>query len=77
MEKTKLNFYCPTATVEVIDSEAKADHRDRTSLLNKMIDFYFIHHPPKTPPTNGAKPAAATHNPPKRYPYRGGKAGAR
>lgn len=41
MSKTKVNFYCPTSTVELIDEMADKDHRDRTSMLNKMIDFYF------------------------------------
>lgn len=49
MDKTKVNFYCPTATVKIIDEMAKADHRDRTSLLNKMIDFYLTHNPPAAP----------------------------
>ncbi len=55
MDKTKVNFYCPTATVKVIDEVAAADHRDRTSLLNKIIDFYFTHNPPNG---NGTKATA-------------------
>jgi hypothetical protein len=53
MTKTKLNFYCPSATVKVLDEMAAADHRDRTSLLNKIIDFYLSHQ------ANGTKPTAA------------------
>jgi hypothetical protein len=59
MSKTKLNFYCPTDTVEIIDRMAEADHRDRTSMLNKMIDFYLSHNPnPEPATTNGAKRTA-------------------
>ena len=51
MTKLKLNFYCPAPTVRVIDAMAKNDHRDRTSMLNKMIDFYLAHHDSnQTPP---------------------------
>lgn len=54
MTKTKLNFYCPSATVKIIDAMAAADLRDRTSMLNKMVNFYISHNPEP----NGAKPAA-------------------
>jgi len=30
-------------TVKVIDDLAEADHRDRTSMLNRIIDFYLRH----------------------------------
>lgn len=61
MTKTKVNFYCLSSTVKVIDGIAKADHRDRTSMLNKMIDFYLSHHDSNANPpenlqqTNGTK----------------------
>lgn len=54
MTKTKINFFCPTATVKIIDEMAAADHRDRTSMLNKMIDFYLSLNKLETEP-NGAK----------------------
>jgi len=43
MTKHKVNFLCPMETVKVIDDLAQADHRDRTSMLNRMIDFYLSH----------------------------------
>ena len=55
MTKRKINFYCPSATVEIIDAMAEADHRDRTSMLNKIVDFYLSHHT-EPQPTNGTKP---------------------
>jgi hypothetical protein len=59
MTKQKVNFYCPTATVEIIDRMAAADHRDRTSMLNKIVDFYLSLNNPNIEPTNGAKRTAA------------------
>jgi hypothetical protein len=58
MTKTKVNFYCPTATVKTIDSMAALDHRDRTSMLNKIVDDYITTHPlPASILTsNGSKP---------------------
>jgi len=53
MNKTKINFYCPTPTVEILDKMAADDHRDRTSLLNKIIDFYLSH---TLPVKNGTRP---------------------
>jgi hypothetical protein len=59
MDKTKVNFFCPSATVKIIDEMAAADHRDRTSMLNTMVDFYLSHNNPNTKPvTNGAKRTA-------------------
>ena len=55
MTKTKLNFYCPSATVKIIDRMAAADHRDRTSMLNKIVDDYINAHP-ILESSNGAKP---------------------
>jgi hypothetical protein len=52
MTKTKINFYCPSATVKIIDSMAAADHRDRTSMLNKIVDDYITAH---TTSDNGSK----------------------
>ena len=43
MSKHKVNFLCPLETVKVIDDLAEADHRDRTSMLNRIIDFYLRH----------------------------------
>lgn len=52
MDTFKVNFRCPVTTVEVIDKLAAADHRDRTSMLNKIVDFYLSHngHKPNTTP---------------------------
>jgi hypothetical protein len=55
MTKTKLNFYCPSATVKIIDKMAELDHRDRTSMLNKMVTDYITANPIPEP-SNGAKP---------------------
>jgi hypothetical protein len=57
MDKQKINFYCPSATVEVIDEMAANDHRDRTSMLNKIVDDYIKAHPI---PANGTKPTTVT-----------------
>ena len=43
MSKHKVNFLCPIETVKVIDALAEADQRDRTFMLNRMIDFYLSH----------------------------------
>jgi hypothetical protein len=45
MDKIKVNFNCPVPTVAIIDEMAKNDHRDRTSMLNIMIDYYLFHSP--------------------------------
>jgi hypothetical protein len=52
MDTKKINFRCPADVVETIDHDAKKDHRDRTSMLNKIIAFYYENQPPK----NGDKP---------------------
>jgi len=41
MNKTRINFLCPTPTVRILDAMAEADHRDRSSMLNKIIDYYL------------------------------------
>jgi hypothetical protein len=41
MEFTKLNFRCPTELVAKVDEEADSEHRDRTSMLIKIIDEYY------------------------------------
>jgi hypothetical protein len=55
MTKQKINFYCPSATVKVLDDMAAADHRDRTSMLNKIVDDYITTHT-QQPTSNGTKP---------------------
>jgi hypothetical protein len=45
MDFVKVNFRCPAETVKAIDADADADHRDRTSMLNKIIAFYYENHP--------------------------------
>ena len=50
-----MNYYMPTATVNEIDKRAAADHRDRTSMLNKIVSEWLADHP-ATQPTNGTKP---------------------
>lgn len=52
MESIKVNFRLPADRLKVLDDEAAADHRDRTSMLHKIIAFYFDHHPPR----NGTNP---------------------
>jgi hypothetical protein len=57
MTKAKVvavNFRCPARMLKDVDELAANDHRDRTSMLQKMIAFYFDNNPP----TNGAKPSA-------------------
>jgi hypothetical protein len=55
MSTQKVNFNCPTPTVKVLDEMAAADHRDRTSLILKALDFYITSH--QTTTTNGKKSA--------------------
>lgn len=55
MTKTKLNFYCPSANVKIIDRMAALDHRDRTSMLNKIVTDYITANPIPEP-SNGTKP---------------------
>jgi hypothetical protein len=55
MEKTKINFYCPTSTVAIIDRIADKDHRDRTSMLNKIISFYLENNGESPKPTTRKK----------------------
>ena len=43
MDAIKVNFRVSTDTVDVVDALAKADHRDRTSMLNRILDFYLNH----------------------------------
>jgi hypothetical protein len=45
MENAKVNFRLPADRLKAIDDEAEADHRDRTSMLHKIIAFYFDNHP--------------------------------
>jgi hypothetical protein len=42
--KTRVNFLCPSATVQRIEEMAEADHRDKSSMMNKIVDFYLQHH---------------------------------
>lgn len=49
MENIQVNFRLPADKLEALDQAAKEDHRDRTSMLHKMIAFYFTHHPPSAP----------------------------
>jgi len=51
MENVKVNFRLPADRLKAIDDEAEADHRDRTSMLHKIIAYYYDNHPPK----NGAQ----------------------
>jgi hypothetical protein len=46
MENAQVTFRLPLDRLKEIDQEAEADHRDRTSMLHKIIAFYFDH---KTP----------------------------
>lgn len=50
-DKTRINFLCPTKTVERIEEMAEADHRDKSSMMNKIVDFYMQHHSPNGKPT--------------------------
>jgi len=45
MANVKVNFRIPEDRLKAIDEEAEADHRDRTSMLHKIIAFYFDNHP--------------------------------
>lgn len=45
-EKTRVNFLCPTAMMRRVEALAEADHRDKSSMLNKIVDFYLQHHTP-------------------------------
>lgn len=41
MEHTRVNFRCPSDAVEILDKMAADDHRDRASLLNKIVATYI------------------------------------
>jgi hypothetical protein len=58
MDSFKVNFRCPTLTVKIVDELAAADHRDRTSMLNKIVDFYISHHPTPNHSNNEQRHAA-------------------
>ena len=45
MDSIKINFRCPGELVERIDEDAEADHRDRTSMINKIIATYYDERP--------------------------------
>jgi hypothetical protein len=55
MSTQKVNFNCPVPMVKKLDEMAAADHRDRTSMILKAIDYFINNHPPTTP--NGKKAA--------------------
>ena len=59
MESVKTTFRLPADRLKAIDDEAKADHRDRTSMLHKIIAFYFDHHPPRNGKNSPRKKAGA------------------
>lgn len=44
--KQRINFLCPIATVKRIEAMAAADHRDKSSMMNKIVDFYLQNHAP-------------------------------
>lgn len=46
--------------METIEKLAAADHRDRTSMLNKIVDFYLSHNGHKSPITPAPKKKAGT-----------------
>jgi len=52
MANVKVTIRLPADRLKVIDEEAEADHRDRTSMLHKIIAYYFENHPPR----NGKNP---------------------
>jgi predicted transcriptional regulator len=56
MDTTKLTFRCPVNNVARLDEIAEADHRDRSSMLNKIVATYISQHKPDN---NGDRPTAA------------------
>ena len=60
MDAIKVSFRCPKTTVETIEKLAAADHRDRTSMLNKIVDFYLSHNGHKSPTIPAPKKKAGT-----------------
>jgi hypothetical protein len=48
--KGRINFVCPAATVQLLEEMAEADHRTKSSLMNKIVDFYLQHHAPNGQP---------------------------
>ena len=55
MENIQVNFRLPADRLKVIDEEAAADHRDRTSMLHKIIAYYYDHNPPQNGTTKKKK----------------------
>jgi len=47
MEYYKVNFRCPDDLVAKVDAAAEDDHRDRSSMLIKIIEEYFENKPSK------------------------------
>ena len=58
MASVKINFRCPEHLARAIDEEAAADHRDRTSLLTKIIASYYENKNGKKPTTPRKKAGA-------------------
>jgi hypothetical protein len=54
MENVQVTFRYPADKLEALDQAAKEDHRDRTSMLHKIIAFYFDNNKPTTPPRKKA-----------------------
>lgn len=47
MDNVKINFRLPADKLKMIDDDALADHRDRTSMLHKIIAYYYDQNPPQ------------------------------
>jgi Ribbon-helix-helix protein, copG family len=47
MDDARINFRLPAETLKAIDEEAAADHRDRTSMMHKIIAYWFENNPPR------------------------------
>ena len=45
METVKINFNLPKELADRVDEEAQYDHRDRTSMLTKIIATYYENKP--------------------------------
>ena len=54
-----VTFRYPADRLKALDEAAKEDHRDRTSMLHKIIAFYFDHYPPRAGKTIPQKKAGS------------------
>jgi hypothetical protein len=56
METINISFRCPAHLIKEVDEEAARDHRDRTSMLVKIIAVHLENNGDKPTPKKKAGP---------------------